>query len=296
MTRLIALLGVTGISFSAIFVGLAGASPSTSAFLRMLYALPPLLLICLFQRDRAPLSPKAVRLALVGGAVFALNITVWHYNIDLVGAGLSTVMGNAQVVFIGLIAWLLFGERPTKAALAFIPVMLFSIVLISGVLEEPGVGEAPVLGAVLGVLTAVLNASWLLLFRQATRASRNTPAVLLILTGAAAAVTFLASFADPNFSLAIPAVSHLWLIALALTSQVAGWLLISPALNQLPALEVSVLMLVQPTLTLLWGYLVFGEIHSLWQWFGVAVLLTCVAILNRVGSIEAPAPRVRLQE
>src|SRR5690625_4522799 len=192
----------------------------------MLYALPPLLLICLFQRDRAPLSPKAVRLALVGGAVFALNITVWHYNIDLVGAGLSTVMGNAQVVFIGLIAWLLFGERPTKAALAFIPVMLFSIVLISGVLEEPGVGEAPVLG----VLAPVLHASWLLLFRQAPRASRNPPAVLLILTGAAAAVTFLASFADPTFRLALPAVSHLWLLALALPSQVSGWLLISPAL------------------------------------------------------------------
>lgn len=296
MTRLIALLGVAGISFSAIFVGLAEASPSTSAFLRMLYALPPLALIVIFQRERSPLDRRTVRLALAGGAVFALNITVWHYNIDLVGAGLSTVMGNAQVVFIGLIAWLLFAERPTKAALAFIPVMLGSILLISGVLEEPGIGEAPVLGAILGILTAVLNASWLLLFREATRASRNTPAVLLVLTSAAAFVTFLASFADKDFSLAISGTSHFWLIALALTSQVAGWLLISPALNQLPALEVSVLMLVQPTLTLLWGYLVFGELHSPWQWVGVGILLTCVSILNRVGSIEAPRRQLQVRE
>lgn len=293
MTRLIALLGVAGISFSAIFVGLADASPSTSAFLRMLYALPPLALICLMQRGRQRLDRRTVRLALSAGTVFALNITVWHYNIDLVGAGLSTVMGNAQVVFIGLIAWLLFAERPTRAALTFIPVMLGSILLISGVLEEPGVGEAPVLGAVLGILTAVLNASWLLLFREATRSTNNTPAVLLILTAAAALVTFLASFADADFSLAIGGQSHFWLIALALTSQVAGWLLISPALNQLPALEVSVLMLVQPTLTLLWGYLVFGEMHSPWQWLGVGILLTCVGILNRVGSIAAPRPAVQ---
>lgn len=290
MTRLIALLGVAGISFSAIFVGLAEASPSTSAFLRMLYALPPLALICMLQRNRTPLNRRAIRLALSAGAVFALNITVWHYNIDLVGAGLSTVMGNAQVVFIGLIAWLLFAERPTRAALTFIPVMLGSILLISGVLEEPGVGDAPVLGAILGILTAILNASWLLMFREATRSTNNTPAVLLLLTMAAASVTFLASFADPNFSLDIGGLSHFWLVALALTSQVAGWLLITPALNQLPALEVSVLMLVQPTLTLLWGYLVFAEAHSPWQWVGVGILLTCVAILNRVGSIAAPRP------
>src|SRR5690625_3541945 len=163
-------------------------------------------------------------------------------------------------------------------------------------LDEAGICEAPALGSVLGLLTAVLNASWLLMFREASRRTANTPAVLLLLTAGAAFVTFLASFADPGFSLKIGLPGHVWRIALALTSQVAGWLLITPALNQLPALEVSVLMLVQPTLTLFWGYLVFGEIHSLWQWFGVAVLLTCVAILNRVGSIEAPAPRVRLQE
>lgn len=294
MTRLIALLGVAGISFSAIFVGLADASPSTSAFLRMLYALPPLAIICFLRRGAGPLDGRTSRLALSAGAVFALNITVWHYNIALVGTGLSTVMGNAQVVFIGLIAWLLFSERPTRAALTLIPVMLVSILLISGVLEEAGIGEAPALGAVLGILTAVLNASWLLMFREAARRTANTPAVLLLLTASAAFVAFLASFADSGFSLKIGIPGHGWLIALALTSQVAGWLLITPALNQLPALEVSVLMLVQPTLTLFWGYLVFGEMHSPWQWVGVAMLLTCVAILNRVGSI-APA-RVAVQE
>jgi drug/metabolite transporter (DMT)-like permease len=157
------------------------------------------------------------------------------------------------------------------------------------------VGETPVLGAVLGILTAVLNASWLLLFREATRSTKNTPAVLLLLTAAAALVTFLASFGDPGFSLAIGGLPHFWLIALALTSQVAGWLLITPALNQLPALEVSVLMLVQPTLTLLWGYLVFREVHSPWQWVGVGILLTCAGILSRVGSIAA-APHYEAQE
>src|SRR5690554_1640414 len=152
MTRLIALLGVAGISFSAIFVGLAQASPSTSAFLRMLYAIPLLALISFVGKHRGRPELRAIRLAVMAGTVFALNITVWHYNIELIGAGLSTVMGNAQIVFIGLIAWILFAERPTRSALMLIPVMLGSILLISGVLEEPGFKTTSALGAVLGVL------------------------------------------------------------------------------------------------------------------------------------------------
>lgn len=290
MTRLIALLGVAGISFSAIFVGLAAVSPSTSAFLRMFYAVPFLAAIALYRRGPR-LDRGTLLFAIAAGTVFALNITVWHYNINLIGAGLSTVMGNAQIVFIGLVAWLLFGERPTRTALLMIPVMLASVLLITGVVENPGLGEAPGLGALLGTMTAVLNAAWLLLFREATRRTDNNAAVLLVLTAAAAVVTLGVSFTDPGFSLVLPAVSHVWLGALALVSQVAGWLLIAPALNRLPALEVSVLMLVQPTLTLLWGWLVLGELHSPLQWLGVGVLLTCVAVLNRVGSIEAgPLP------
>ena len=46
--------------------------------------------------------------------MFAADLTFWHHSIDAVGAGLATVLGNIQVVFVGLLAWAL-GERPTTA-------------------------------------------------------------------------------------------------------------------------------------------------------------------------------------
>ena len=72
--------------------------------------------------------------------------------------------------------------------------------------------------------------------------------------------------------------AHGWLIALALGSQVAGWLLIGYALPRLPAVETSILLLLQPMATVLWALLLFGEDLSVVQWLGVALVLTGVAL------------------
>ncbi len=57
----------------------------------------------------------------------------------------------------------------------------------------------------------------------------------------------------------------------------------------LPALETSVLLLLQPMLTVLWGLLLFAEYLSGFQWAGVALVLGGVAALTLRGSVERPA-------
>ena len=39
----------------------------------------------------------------------------WHHAIEAVGAGLATVLGNLQVLVVGFVAWLVFGERPSRS-------------------------------------------------------------------------------------------------------------------------------------------------------------------------------------
>ena len=60
-----------------------------------------------------------------------------------VGAGLATVLGNTQVVLVGLLAWALLGEQPHRSSLAAIPIVGFGVVLISGVLEQGAYGSNP---------------------------------------------------------------------------------------------------------------------------------------------------------
>ncbi len=47
---------------------------------------------------------RAVWLAWLAGGFFAADLILWHNAIDQVGAGLATVLGNTQIVLVGLLA------------------------------------------------------------------------------------------------------------------------------------------------------------------------------------------------
>ena len=162
-----ALAGALAIAFSAILYRTADVSPETGAFFRCAYALPVLWVLVRLEERRLGPRPRQLRVtAWVAGAFFAADLLLWHHAIEAVGAGLATVMGNTQVVLVGLIAWVLFRERPGRSALAAIPIAMLGIVLISGALEEGAYGDNPPLGVVLGLLTAIAYSGFLLTLRH----------------------------------------------------------------------------------------------------------------------------------
>ncbi len=290
MTRVLAVVGIIGISFSAILVKEADASPSTAAFFRTAYAVPVLFLIWLAVRSRDA-RPVSLRwLAAAAGLFLALDLAVWHRSIDLIGAGLATVLANTQVVFVGVAAWFIHRERPTALAFATIPVVFLGVVLISGLGRDDAFGDDPVDGVAFGVVTGVAYAVFLLGFRASNRDLAPVPGPLLDATAGAALGSLIGGgLSDPDFSLAFTWPEHGWLLSLAMVSQVGGWLLIAFALPRVPALETSVLLLLQPMLTVLWGLIIFAEDLSLLQWTGVVLVLGGVGALTLRGSVERPA-------
>ena len=289
MTRLFALLGILGISFSAIFVKQADVSPSTAAFFRTAYAVPVLFLLWMLVRRRDRRSVGLRWMAGTAGLFLALDLAVWHRSIDLIGAGLATVLANTQVVFVGLAAWVIYRERPTGLAFVTIPIVFGGVVLISGLGRADAFGEDPIAGAALGVVAGLAYTGFLLVFRASNRELAPTAGPLLNATIGAAIGSLLLGAADPDFSFAFTWPDHGWLLALALVSQVGGWLLIAAALPRLPALETSVMLLLQPMATVLWGFLIFAEHLSAAQWAGVALVLCGVGALTLRGSVERPA-------
>src|ERR1700751_4489816 len=112
------LVGAGAIAFSGILSRLAPTSPSTGAFFRCVWALPALWLIARWERRRwGPRPLRARYFAWLAGAFFAPAPVLWHNAIHQVGAGLATVLGNTQVVLVGVIAWLIWRERPTTSSL-----------------------------------------------------------------------------------------------------------------------------------------------------------------------------------
>src|SRR5512133_4132255 len=164
------LVGAVAIAFSGILFRLSHVSSSTGAFYRCVWALPPLFLLARIEdRRHGKRHSRAVLLAWLAGVFFAADLILWHNAIELVGAGLATVLGNVQVVLVGLLAWALLGERPDRSSLAAIPIVGLGVVLISGALEQGAYGSNPQLGAIYGGLTGIAYAGFLLALRQRAR-------------------------------------------------------------------------------------------------------------------------------
>ena len=280
MIHLLALLGVLSISFSAIFVRLSGASPVTATFYRGAYAAPVLLVIWLAQRSADRRGRRERGLAIVSGLLLALDLNLWHESIAMLGAGLGTVIANAQVVFVAVAAWLLYGERATLGRIVTIGVVLGGVVLTSGLARHDAYGAQPVAGAVVGMLAAVVYAAFILIYREANRTPGPRSGPLLESTMGMIAGALASAVFDPHFTFTPGLTSSVWLFMLAIGSQVIGWLLIGVALPRLPVVETSVLLLGQPVFTVIWGVLLFDERLSVLQWAGSAIVLAGVAALS----------------
>jgi drug/metabolite transporter (DMT)-like permease len=284
-------LGALVIAFSGILVRLAEVSPSTAAFFRCAYALPVLVLLAWLEDRRFGRRPLRERVPLwVAGLMFAADLTFWHHSIEAVGAGLATVLGNIQVVFVGLLAWAALGERPDNRALASTPVVVAGVILISGVVGTGAYGDDPLMGVIFGLLTAITYALFILILREGNVDVRRPAGPLFDATLSAAVFSALGGIVVGDIAWAPGLEPQAWLVLLALSSQVLGWLLISVSLPRLPAVLTSIVLMLQPVCTVLLGALLLSEAPSAVQLTGVAIVIAGVAVATVKLREREPAP------
>jgi drug/metabolite transporter (DMT)-like permease len=284
------LVGAFAIAFSGILYRLAEVSPSTGAFFRCLYALPPLWLLARREDRRLGPCPAPLRRAAwLAGAFFVADLILWHYSIEKVGAGLATVLGNTQVVLVGLLTWAFFRERPSRSSLLAIPVAMVGILLISGVLEKGAYGKDPKLGALYGVLTGIAYSGFLLSLRRGSGDLRRVAGPLYEATLASTIFIVPAGLILGGLDFVPSLEATAWLVLLALSSQVLGWLLITVSLGRLPTALTSVLLTFQPLLSVLFAALLIGERPSALQLVGAAAILAglLIASAGRVRKVPA---------
>lgn len=256
------------------------------------YAVPVLALLAWRERRLyGARTRRDLRLSVWAGAFFAADLICWHHSIADVGAGLATVLGNLQVVLVGVVAWMTLGERPEARVAAAIPIVLFGVVLISGVVGSGAYGRDPALGVVYGVATGLTYSGFILVLRQGGRDLRRPAGPLFEATAFATIFCVAAGAVIGDLDLVPKWPAHGWLLLLALSSQVLGWLLISVSLPRLPAAMTSVLLTIQPVGSVLLGVILLGESPSALQLLGVAAVFSgiLVATVRPVSFVPSPA-------
>jgi drug/metabolite transporter (DMT)-like permease len=286
----IALAGALTIAFSAILVHQAGVHPATAAIYRCAYAVPLLGLMAWLERRRyGPRGEGQQRLALIAGLFFAADLVFWHQAIADIGAGLATVLGNLQVVIVPFAAWAVLSEAPGRRILAALPLTMAGIVLISGALEDGAYGADPARGVLFGALTGIAYAGFILTLRHGNEDLRRPAGPLFDATWVAAVASLVAALILGADDIVPSWPSAGWLLVLALSSQVLGWLLISISLPRLPAALTSMILTIQPVGSVLLGVVLLGEEPSALQLCGAACILAGLVSVAARRRVHAPA-------
>jgi drug/metabolite transporter (DMT)-like permease len=271
--------GAVMISFAAVFVRMADVAATTSAFYRMVFgSLALVALLAAQPRMRTGFGQGWAGSALIA-AFFAADMWFWHRSILYIGPGLSTLLANFQVFVLAAVGVLWFRERFGLRIAAAIALAFAGLWLLFGQ-EWSALPPQYRLGVILGLLTALAYSAYILSLRglQLRQPDTRVEARLTQVTILCGAMLGVINGAEGH-GFAIPDVQSLAaLVALGVICQVAGWLAISRGMPGLPTSLVGLLLLLQPTLSMIWDALLFGLRLGPLQLLGAALALAGIYI------------------
>ena len=277
-------LGAMAIGFSPIFVRLTGTGPAAAGFWRLGLALPALAVLTLVNRTPGGShGPRPV--TVLAGLFFALDLGFWHYGVKFTTMANATILANLSPVVVTAAAWLMLGERPRRTFLAGLALAVAGVWAIAAA-HGGGEGLNPSLGDGLSITTAVWYAGYMLCVRR-MRSSQSASEVMLWSSAVGAPLLLAAAMA--LHERVIPPTLAGWGACIGLgVVHVVGQGAIAWALGRLPAATASVVVLVQPVLTAILGWMIFAEAMGPLQMLGGAAALAGV-VIAQLAAARAPA-------
>ena len=273
-------VGVGAISWSAILIREADAPPFIIAAYRMVLAGVPMGALALIQQRRAPESmPVSVFGALLLSAAFlAAHFAFWVTSLQHTSVATSVVLVAAQPLYVALAAPLLLGEQVERRVWAAIAISMTGAVIMAS--EDFSEGLGTVAGdayAMLGGMCAAgyfmvgrrvrPNVSWLRYVGTVYPASALMLLILVLIAGDS-----LAGYSTK---------AYVMIALLAIGPQLIGHSSINWTLAYLPALVVSIGILMEPVITTGLATVILDEFPSILEVAGGALVLLGVYVALR---------------
>ncbi len=272
-------MGLLTIGFSPILIRFAAVPGTVAAFYRMaigLLALTPIFLLSL--RGKPTFPKQEIRIAILGGLLFAIDLSFWATGVMLSGATNPTLLANTAPIWVGIGAMLLFREKLPPAFWTGLVISLVGATLVLGfdALQALELG----LGTFLGLISGVFYGSYFLV----TQRGRRTLSALAYFwfSGASATVLLLVinlMLNQPLFGYSLQ--SYASLLALGVLGQGLGWMAITYAQGHLPATLVAPTLLGQPVVAAILAFPLLGESLAWVEIFGGLIVLTGIYLVHR---------------
>jgi drug/metabolite transporter (DMT)-like permease len=271
--------GLFAIGFSAIFIRFAGVPGTVAAFYRMaigLLALTPAFVFSL--RSHRSMPMREIRIAILGGLFFAIDLSFWATGVMLSGATNPTLLANTAPVWVGIGAFMIYKEKlPGSFWIGLVTSMVGATVVLGfDALRAMALGIGTFLGLMAGIFYGIY-------FLVTQRGRRNLSALAYFwFSGLSATLVLLII----NLILGQPlsgysSQAYLSLLGLGVISQGIGWLAINYAQGQLPATLVAPTLLGQPVVTALLAGPLLGETLTWIELLGGVIVLVGIYVVHR---------------
>ncbi len=295
--------GAALIGFSPVFVKLAvlgGVGSTAVGFWRTAGGALVLFGLAAARSRSWRLPRRALVYAALAGAAFCLDLFAWHRAIVLVGAGMSTILGNTQVFAAAVLSCFVFKEKLSAAFLAAAAVAFAGVALLVGIgSDSVTLTGAYAEGVAYGLVTGLAYATFIVCLKKGQMGTGPPDPTLYIAwaTLVTALLLGLVAWMEGNPFLPRTPVASLALLGLIVLVQVVAWMTISRTLPRVATARAGLILLLQPVLAMLWGVLFFAESLTALQIVGALVTLVAMyfGITHRriaaAGEATAAQPR-----
>ncbi|HZV78469.1 MAG TPA: DMT family transporter [Candidatus Binatus sp.] len=274
-------LGIAGLSMAGIFYSLAHAPVVTVVAYRMVFAAVLMLPVALVARGRgAPQTRAAFTRADLwttagAGALFALDLIVWAISLKFTTVASAALFVSTHPIFVALLAWAIFRERPTPLMLLGIAVGIVGITIVA--YQDLALSGRALFGDGLALLAAFAETGYLLCGRSVRRRIDAPRYAFGVYTTCAAFVCVVVLVSGSGFAIS----SHDLLLALglAVVATALGHTLVSQSLGYMPAAVVAVSFLAQPLMAAFFAYAFLGQMIPLTTALGGLIALAGIGVV-----------------
>jgi O-acetylserine/cysteine efflux transporter len=272
---------IWGTNFIAMKYALHDMTPFQLGALRYVFAVFPLILFV--RPPRMPWNWVALYGLFQGVCQFGLLFVSLKVGMS---AALASVLMQTQVFFTALFAFVLLGERASRALLAGLLLAATGIACLAANYLAPGAdtGGTTALGFVLALGGAAMWAVSNIVVRRAQQSTPRFDVVPFMVWSSLVPIipfTLLSLVFDPaatrwNFS-AWPVSTWLSLAYLGWFATILAYALWTGLLKRHPVNRVAPFSLAVPVVGISSGMLVLGDVVTAWQWAGIALVVAALA-------------------
>nr|MCU0552832.1 DMT family transporter [Leptolyngbya sp. Prado105] len=279
---LVLAIGILSVSTAAILIRLATATAGTASvgFSLVLaasrLAIAALTLIPTW-RSFQPGSSRAVKFAIGAGIALAVHFAVWISSLSFTSIAASTTLVTTNPLWVALLSWMWFQEKPTRATFWGIAIAMIGGMLI-GFDHTSQEGANPLLGNGMAIVGAWAASFYLLLGKEAQRQGLSVKSYIAIAYSVAAIVLFPLPFLFGVSYLGYPSFTYLWILLLAIFPQLIGHTSFNWAMRHLPSTVVTLIILLEPVGSTILAIAFFREFPGMQVIWGAIVLLVGVAV------------------